>query len=181
MGWDMELDYSKTYKLLTRELEAARKKNGIKALKRRLYLILLLTQLRNGSRIGETIEFIHQISQEFSREGTVRVEKRKDEYYRTMILPKEITKYDILAVKGLLDEEFSKGKKNLVMKTSTWAKKALGINTHSLRYAFITYLTDKGYPPQLISKITGHRRLDYIVHYTQERAAKAVLMNLDTL
>lgn len=115
------------------------------------------------------------------REGTVRVEKRRDNHYRTMVLPKEITKYDMLAVKGLLDQELSKGRRNLVMKTSTWVKKALGINTHSLRYAFITHLTNKGYPPQLISKITGHKRLEYIIHYTQERAAKNVLTNLDTL
>jgi len=181
-GWDQGLDYEATYKMLIKGLEEARNKPGVKALKRRLYLVVLLTQLRNGSRIGEAIDFIHQVSQDFKKKGFIRVEKRKDEYLRQMVLPKEISKNDILAIKGLLEEGLrTKGKKGLVVNVSTWAKKTLGINTHSLRYAFIGYLAKKGYPPQLISKITGHRRLDFILHYTQEKVAKEILENLDDL
>lgn len=181
-GWDMGLDYETTYKQLTKALEEAKSKPGIKALKRRLYLIILLTQLRNGSRVGEAIDFITEISKNFKKKGFIRVEKRKDEYLRQMVLPKEITKNDILAIRGLLEEELkARGKRGLVVKVSTWAKKTLGINTHSLRYAFIGYLAKKGYPPQLISKITGHRRLDFILHYTQEKVAKEILENLDEL
>jgi len=179
VGWDQGLDYEKTYRLLIKELEEVRKKEGPKALKRRLYLVVLLTQLRNGSRIGEAIDFIHNITCEYEREGLIQVEKRKDNYQRLMILPKEITKTDILTVKGILEEELrTHGKKGLVIKISTWVKKTYGFNTHSLRYAFVSYLAKKGYPPQLIAKITGHRRLDYILHYTQEKMAKKILREL---
>jgi len=179
MRWDQGLDYEKTYKLLTKELEEAREKDGPKALKRRLYLVILLTQLRNGSRIGEAIDFIYSVAQEYKREGLITVEKRKDGYQRLMVLPKEVSKTDILTIKGLLEEELQEhGKKGLVVKVSTWAKKTYGFNTHSLRYAFVSYLAKKGYPPQLIAKITGHRRLDYILHYTQEKMAKKILREL---
>ena len=179
MGWDQGLDYEKTYKLLLKDLEEARSKSGPMALKRKLYLIILLAQLRNGSRIGEAIDFIHDISKDFKREALVKVEKRKDNHERLMVLPKEITKTDILTVKGLLQEELERyGKKGLVVKISTWVKNRYGFNTHSLRYAFVSYLAKKGYPPQLIAKITGHRRLDYILHYTQEKVAKKILREL---
>lgn len=179
MGWDKGLDYETTYKLLVGDLDKERKRTGERALKRRLYLIILLTQLRNGSRIGEAIEFVHTISKEFRREAYIKVEKRQDGYRRLMVLPKEITKTDILVVKGLLEEELTRlGKRGVVIKISSWVKKRYSFNTHSLRYAFISYLARKGYPPQVISKITGHRRLDYILHYTQEIVAKEVLKNI---
>lgn len=179
MGWDQGLDYEKTYKLLLKDLEEAKKKVGPRALKRRLYLTILLTQLRNGSRIGEAIDFIYNITKDFRREALVRVEKRKDNHERLMVLPKEITKNDILVIKGHLDEELkAHGKRGLVTKISTWVKNTYGFNTHSLRYAFVSYLAKKGYPPQLIAKITGHRRLDYILHYTQEKVAKKILREL---
>lgn len=179
MGWDQGLDYEKTYKLLLKGLEEARKKQGPKALKRKLYLVVLLTQLRNGSRIGEAIDFLYNISHEYKREALIQVEKRKDNYQRLMVLPKEITKTDVLTIKGILEEELkAHEKKGLVIKISTWVKKTYGFNTHSLRYAFVSYLAKKGYPPQLIAKITGHKRLDYILHYTQEKMAKKILRNL---
>ena len=179
MRWDQGLDYEKTYKLLTKDLEEVREKDDPKTLKRRLYLVILLTQLRNGSRIGEAIDFIYSVAQEYKREGLITVEKRKDGYQRLMVLPKEVSKTDILTIKGLLEEELQEhGKKGLVVKVSTWAKKTYGFNTHSLRYAFVSYLAKKGYPPQLIAKITGHKRLDYILHYTQEKMAKKILRNL---
>lgn len=178
MGWDQGLDYEKTYKLLLKDLEEAKKKVGPRALKRRLYLIIALTQLRNGSRIGEAIDFIYSISQDYKREALITVEKRRDNHQRLMVLPKEITKTDILTIKGILEELKTHGKKGLVVKISTWIKKTYGFNTHSLRYAFVSYLAKKGYPPQLIAKITGHRRLDYILHYTQEKMAKEILKDL---
>lgn len=179
MGWDMGLDYEGTYRLLVRELESARGKAGQRGLKRRLYLIIALIQLRNGSRVGEAIDFLYNISCEYKREGLVRVEKRKDGYERLMVLPKEISKADVLSVKGVLEEELNRhGKKGLVVRVSTWLRKTYGFNTHSLRYAFVSYLAKRGYPPQLIAKITGHRRLDYILHYTQEKMARAVLREL---
>ncbi|NJE60519.1 integrase [Thermococcus sp. 21S7] len=182
MGWDMGIDYESTYKLLLRDLKETREKSGVKALQRRMYLVILLTQLRNGSRIGEAIEFISKVSRDYSRDALIKVEKRKDGYQRLMVLPCEIKKADLLIIRALLDDELQKyGKKGLVIKISTWVKRTYGFNTHSLRYAFVSYLAQKKYPPQLIAKITGHKRLDYILHYTQEKAAQELLVKLDSI
>jgi len=54
----------------------------------------------------------------------------------------------------------------------------LGINRHSLRYAFITYLLRKGISPSLIAKITRHKNLNYILTYTQQKTADKILEKL---
>ncbi|WP_460130255.1 site-specific integrase, partial [Thermococcus prieurii] len=119
-SWDEGLDYEKTYKLLATELKRSRKKTTERSLVRRLYLMILLTQLRNGARVGEAIDFLVQVSEDFAREGYVRVEKRKDSRLRKMVLPKEITKADILSVKGILLEKHNRGKKQFVVQVSKW-------------------------------------------------------------
>ncbi len=53
----------------------------------------------------------------------------------------------------------------------------LGINTHTLRYSYITYLIRKGYNPSLIAKITHHSNLNYILTYTQRKQAEFILYN----
>jgi len=52
----------------------------------------------------------------------------------------------------------------------------VGVNTHTLRYAYITYLIRKGYNPSLIAKITHHSNLNYILTYTQRRQAELILL-----
>ena len=53
-----------------------------------------------------------------------------------------------------------------------------GFNTHSLRYAFITYLLRQGVNPSIVAKITRHSKLDFILRYTQERVAEQVLREM---
>ena len=60
-----------------------------------------------------------------------------------------------------------------------YSKCTYGFNTHSLRYAFITYLLRQGVSPSIIAKITKHSRLDYILTYTQEKTAEEVLRKLE--
>jgi site-specific recombinase XerD len=59
-----------------------------------------------------------------------------------------------------------------------YAKKTYGFNTHALRYAFVTYLLRRGVSPSIIAKITGHRSLDYILHYTEVKTAEDILSSL---
>ncbi len=170
--WDYSLDYDKTYKLLVAELKEARKKNGIKNIKRLRNIIVLLTQLRNGSRIGEAISFIKIVANDFKRECYITVEKRKkSDVKRLMILPDEITKNDILKIAGFLNED----KEVLRKRVLAFAKKNYGFNTHSLRYAFITYYSKKGISPQVIAKMTKHAKLDYIIRYVEEMEAEDLL------
>ncbi len=53
-----------------------------------------------------------------------------------------------------------------------------GINTHSLRYALITYLAKKGVSPQLITHFTGHRKMDFILRHTEKITAEQVILEL---
>ena len=191
-AWDQGLDYERTYKMLVKELEKTRKKEGVRALARRTYLVVLLTQLRNGSRVREAIDAVIEFYKQKKKVVEVRVEKKKKEEFRKMVLPKEVTREDLeiagprlmaLIEKYESREDLSeKEKKNRITATiSTWAKKSLGINTHSLRYAFITYLLKKGYSPTIIAKMTHHSKLDMILSYTQQKTADQILEELDKI
>ena len=191
-AWDLGLDYEKTYKMLVKELNKESKKEGVRALAKRTYLVVLLTQLRNGSRGYEAIEGVIKFYKEKKNIVEVRVEKKKKEDFRKMVLPKEVTREDLeiagprllaLIEKYESREDLSeKEKKNRITATiSTWAKKSLGINTHSLRYAFITHLLKKGYSPSLIAKMTHHSKLDMILSYTQQKTADQILEDLDNI
>ena len=181
--WDMGLDYLETRKKLARALEDIRKKDGTRALTQRLYLMILLTQVRNGSRIGEAIDFLklcyqEKIYKKKQREGYVRVEKRSDNAERLMVIPEELNQTDFRVTEGIFYEKYQKGKKHFVATVSTWIKRKMGYNTHSLRYAYISYLGKKGYPAQIIAKITKHKQLNMILNYTQEIQANQILREI---
>lgn len=164
-GWDKGLDYDKTYKLILNHYNKTDRDTS------KAYDIILLTQLRNGSRLGETIKFLKLVVETKKKEAYIKVEKRKDGYERLMVLPEEIKLRDALRVGYILKEA-------TVGRVSTYCKYTYGFNTHSLRYAFISYLCKKGVAPQLIAKITGHKTLDYILYYTQQTKAEELLKDL---
>jgi len=162
-NWDKGLDYVSTYrKLLKLALHAS--------LPSRCYYMLYLIQLRNGSRIGEALEAFKQFVKEKKRIVTVRVEKRKDNVMRYMVLPEDLTIDNILECREWVDRISLSSVKNYI-------RNKLNINTHSLRYAFITYMLKKKVSPSIVSKITGHKNLNYILAYTQEKTAYEVLVN----
>jgi len=72
-------------------------------------------------------------------------------------------------------ESFERLVKNLKKR----CEKLLGVNTHTLRYAYITYLLEKGYSPSLIAKITHHSNLNFILKYTQQKQAERILENIE--
>jgi len=51
-------------------------------------------------------------------------------------------------------------------------------NTHSFRYALISFLAKNGTDPAIIAKITGHKKLDRIVQYTQMKDAVEIQRRL---
>jgi hypothetical protein len=42
----------------------------------------------------------------------------------------------------------------------------------------VSYLLKRGVSPSIVAKITGHRSLDHILHYTEVRLAEEVLAGL---
>ena len=172
-SWDLGLDYTRTYRQLLRKIKEHYRR---KAFRHYTYAIILLIQLRNGARVSEAIEGLKKFIETRSNKVEVRVRKHKKPEYRLMVLPKELSHKDLAPCKPILEETDNE---KLKKRVQLYARKELGINTHSLRYAFITYLLKKGISPSLIAKITHHRNLNYILTYTQQKTANEILEELD--
>jgi len=167
------LSYGDLLRLLEERLEAA------KSDKEYTYLAALYIQLRNGCRVSEAARALLVFAKTGSRKLRVPVSKRKDKLERLVLIPSNVEYRRV----SWLAEEFKRkplerATKVLATRVKVFSQRVLGINTHSLRYAFITYLASQGVAPQLIAKITGHARLDYILHYTQRLAAEDLLEKL---
>jgi len=65
--------------------------------------------------------------------------------------------------------------KRLEKRLHYYARKWLDTNTHSLRYALVGFLAKRGVSAQIIAKITGHKKLDRILQYTQLVKAEEIL------
>ena len=167
-GWDACLDYREAYSEILGHLI----KTG------HPWDVVLLIQLRNGSRIGEAIEAARAFCETKATAVRVRVEKHKDPNdTRLMVLPEELRGKegrDYLRQACLRLEKVKAPRVDI----ADYAKKTFGFNTHALRYAFVTYLLRRGVSPSIIAKITGHRSLDYILHYTEVKTAEDILSSL---
>jgi len=166
-GWDSCVDYRKAYAEILSHLY----RTGSP------YDVVLLIQLRNGSRIGEAVAATKAFCE--SKDYTVRVtvEKHKGTDTRLMVLPEELRGKegrDYLAQACL---RLTKAKKPRDA-VREYCRRVYGYNTHSLRYAFITYMLSRGVSPSFIAKMTGHKNLSYILHYTEVKTAEDLLMNI---
>jgi integrase len=139
----------------------------------RCYLYILLIQLRNGSRVSEAVRAFKQFIMTGKPEVEIPVSKKKRPETRLMVLPEEIAD----KLKECVDYVTVDDDK-LTTRVKVYAVRNLKINTHSLRYSFITYLIRTGVNPTLVAKITRHSKLDYILHYTQEKVADRILKEL---
>ncbi|AEH06276.1 integrase [Methanothermococcus okinawensis] len=188
-SWDKGLDFDSMYRLFERDIAKIRENinNGLaykKDIKSLAYLTIALLQLRNGCRIGEAIEGMilicknNNLNWDKPIEVRIKVEKtKKTVSYRDIVLPSTIKKEDIELIRDVV-LNLEKAKKPR-MRVYTWLKNHYGINTHSLRYAFITKYAVMNTSPQLIAKITGHVNLNHIITYTQEKVAKQMLYDLE--
>jgi integrase len=184
-SWDYNLDFKSTYKLLVSEISDIRRilNSGnitINKIKKFTNLIVGLTQLRNGSRVGEAIEGIKIFCIDKSkRVSQVRVQKRKDDYFRKIVLPDEIAKEDLDVINNYVLER-SENKVLFVVSLSKFFQKHFKFSTHALRYSWISYMAYLNEPAQLIAKVTGHKTLNLILHYTQRKLADLLLLRMST-
>jgi integrase len=165
--WDRRIDYEYAYARLTRLLSSRR-------VKTKCYSAVLLLQLRNGLRIGEAVDAFTTFVKTGKREFMVFVEKKRRPEERLVVVPPELDDNVRLSCVDVATTD----RKVLVNRIKNWVRSALGFNTHSLRYAFITYLLRQGVNPAIIAKITKHSRLDFVLNYTQSKAAEFVLRSL---
>jgi len=136
------------------------------------YTSILYVQLRNGARIGEAVKAYMVFLKTGKREFEVEIEKRKDGEVRRMVIPEGLERDRCI---WIADEDYNK----LVDRLKNYAKRRHKVNTHSIRYAFITFLLKEGVPESIVAKVTGHKKLDYILEYTQKKAAEEVLHRLE--
>jgi Phage integrase family. len=141
-GWDACLDFSEAYSQILGHLY----RTG------HPWDVILLIQLRNGSRIGEAIEAAKAFCESKAASVRVRIEKHKEGDTRLMVLPEELRNKEgrELLAKACLRLEKVKAPR---VDIADYAKKTFGFNTHALRYAFITYLLKRGVSPSIIAKI----------------------------
>ena len=165
--WDKGLDYELAYTRLLRKIHSVKNNNT------RCYLIVALIQLRNGSRVSEAIRAFKEWVRSGKTELHVRVSKKKREETRLMIIPAEVQQYRIACV-DLVDIEDNVLRERVRATLYYYFK----INTHSLRYAFITYLLKNHVNPAIVSKLIKHSRLDTLLSYVQEKEAERVLKNM---
>ena len=167
-GWDSGLDYNETYQRILSHLNRTRKPQDV----------VLLIQLRNGSRVGEAVEALRQFCETGKTEVYVKVEKHKDlGDQRLMVLPEELRRGQ---GRVLLEAACSwlTGVGNPKDAVISYCRRAYGFNSHSLRYAFITYMLSKGVNPSIVAKVTGHRSLEHILRYTETKTAEGLLREL---
>jgi site-specific recombinase XerD len=161
--WDKGVDYLTTYELLLRHIR--RLKSPAKC-----YLMIALIQLRNGSRISEAVRCFKQWLLSGKHELHVEVSKKRKPEARLMIIPPEI--HDIR--NECLDLSTLDNK--ILRERVRWALYYyLRLNTHSLRYSYITYLLREGVNPAIVSKLIRHSRIDTLLHYVQTKASEDVL------
>jgi Phage integrase family. len=166
-GWDSCLDYKEAYSQILGHLY----RTG------HPWDIVLLVQLRNGSRIGEAVEAVKEFCRTKENAVRVRVEKHKSTDSRLMVLPEELRGKEgkEYLAKACLRLAKVKNPKSAIKE---YCRATYGFNTHSLRYAFITYMLSKGVSPSFIAKITGHRNLSHILTYTELKTAEDILQNV---
>jgi integrase len=155
MGWERGVDYKFAYNKILRYTAKA-KYSG------RCYDAILLLQLRNGARISEAIKTFKHFLTLKSIEFEVEVSKKKRVEHRKIVVPRELLSMELRPCMELLSIE----DKRLVSRLKVYSRYTYGFNTHSLRYAFITYLLRQGVSLSIVAKITKHPRLDYILTYT---------------
>jgi integrase len=173
MTWDKGLDYEEVYSKILRTMSKNKRRT-------KCYDAILLLQLRNGARISEAtnafLEYLKGNAKFHPRTKklivTVRVAKKKKPEERMIVIPEDLKDVDLSECKSFIDDPFA-----LKKRVIQYAREKYGFNTHSLRFAFITYLLLRGNNPSIVAKITKHSKLDYILHYTEEKKAEDALLN----
>ncbi len=178
--FDKGVNYSDAHKKFSDGIITIYSKDYINQheLKRLTYLVISLVQLQNGSRISETIEAVRKfILDPESKVAVIRIAKRKDGFKRKMLLPELITKEILERIKPQIKnntiEELSK-------KIRMFLTRHYGWNTHSLRYALINYLAiEKKTPINLVSKLVGHKNMNQLLTYTQNKHVDELLLSIN--
>ena len=91
---------------------------------------------------------------------------------KRMTIPKEIRDED----REVLAWAFNSGISMVMLRVYCLKTQGLGFNTHSLRFAGITYYSElaakTGQAPETVANISGHSDLNELLHYQQKKVAQ---------
>jgi len=166
-GWDKGVSFDYAYQRILAKIRAPGRAGPC-------YAAIALIQLTNGSRASEAVRAFQQYLRTREAKLSVRISKKRSPQERLMVIPQSVQRLDLTACVDLAD--IAEGR--LVNRYKVWVKRNLGLNSHSLRYAFVTHLITAGLEPTLVAKITGHSKLDFVLHYTQRKRAEDILESI---
>jgi len=167
LKWDKGIDYEYAYNKILRNLFKSRYPSLC-------YDSILLIQLRNGLRISEAVRAFKHYLQTKAFELEVELSKKKRPEKRRVVVPRDLLGVNLSECHELIGID----DKVLINRLKVYCLTTYRFNTHSLRYSFITYLLRQGVNPSIISKITRHSKLDFILTYTQEKIADDILRSM---
>lgn len=166
-GWDKGVSFDYAYQRILAKIRAPGRAGPC-------YAAIALIQLTNGSRASEAVRAFQQYLRTREPKLSVRISKKRSPQERLMVIPASVQRLDLTQCVELATTTEEK----LTTRYKVWVHRNLGLNSHSLRYAFVTFLVSQGLEPTLVAKITGHSRLDFILHYTQRRKAEDILESI---
>jgi len=165
--WDYSVDFLEAKKVLTNAYKELYDRN---LMPYEAYVAILLIQLVNGARIGEAIRAFKTFVESGQREFQLQAEKHGN--MKFFIIP------DVIKNKQSYRYILTISDKKLSARIRMFARKYLKSNTHSFRYALISFLAKNGTDPAIIAKITGHKELKRIIQYTQLKDAVEIQRKL---
>ncbi len=167
--WDYSVDFLEAKKVLT---SAYKQFYDLSLMPYEVYVAILLVQLVNGARIGEAIRAFKTFVETGQREFQLQTAKHGN--MRFFIIP------DVLKNRTTYRSFLTFSDYKIRARVRMFALKYLRTNTHSLRYALISYLAKNAVDPAIIAKVTGHKKLDRIITYTQTKDAVEILRKLSS-
>jgi len=149
----------------------------VRKIKRMIYGCLGLIQVRNGCRISESIRALHEYVKNNHKNGVVEilVSKKKKSVYRKVVIPFTLPRCWIEIIRNFLNSYDH----DILRKNTIVFYSKLGLNTHNMRYAFVTLLSKKGYPPQIIARIIEHSNITVLERYIQKSEVDKILKEID--
>ena len=124
------------------------------------YLALTLIILVNGVRVSEAVRASIKFYELGERYLTIKASKRGGD--RRVLIPEFIDREDL---KHAYVDAVRRGEKSIRLRLKDWLRRALGVNAHSIRYAFIRYTALTGKRPETIARALGIKKVETINKY----------------
>jgi integrase len=168
--WYKEIDFNDIVRKIEINLEIQYKKleSGTESkldIKRFLYYAIALLQVTNGLRSTEAIKGLQIFLKE--KEKVISITAGKSKLERWAIIPpilfeyyNELKKYSEI-LKGIRKQSYY-----------NFIKNNLGINPHSLRYAFINHMISKGIAPEKLVVYMGYSSFKHMINYYRIASVK---------